>query len=814
MSKRRAAEPHPPHSTTPATPRILILGDWLVDEYWLLGEQRSANSRRRGERHTLALHDLSTSIRSLGCAGAVATLLARFGKQDDSAVSALDDPALPQHGPHSQATVVTSPAFELIGLGAWHDDDTDAIKQLIDPTNHFEQSHHRLSFPDPSRRKDGRPYEPLSNVTLHNLRNKNPEGHSPATTRIVRLYDRSGTELQLAQRIDWELEATTWVLPEETDAGFQALNETLSKAAVTHVIVADHGRGVVNHDTIEAVSKRFPDALWYVFSKSYQPSWLAALRKLLLKRDALCNMQLLFLNPTAAEEAIGHDPDWTSSTWITQQNVPTRDALKFMEDATKQYPSADIVVAPKGMSVIATLMDHGTAISHKPVADSHEPLRKALFNAKHVLPERGELLPASTVLFPLYCAHLIAFGRGQRQTWLENSLTFTAHWIQKEGRRFVSNGFLPKGDQICQASPSVVYYCDGFECRSLARTLLLKPIQDYEMDRWSDAFNVTKRGIISAGYTDGRKVFDLWRGTTDIDRYVACVRKKRKLIQKLVQITRDFVKRPDRRHTSVYIADTPGSGKSYLVERLARETHIRKLEFNITQLLDKSDLLHCFDTIVTTQAQSPGDALLVFFDEINALLDTRHVYDSFLAPLEQGIYVRSGNQFHIQPCLWVFAGTDSPALSTDAPNHDRSEKASDFLSRLSNKPFDLSGRDAAGKPGPEDLEMARLEKIYIAVANLKSAFPDATEVSEALFELFSRIPEATGPRQIRTYFREFRDVQRGRVTMKNLPTNWLEYVDWRGASPGRSDTEKLKAKLEEMDGRFVTLHVDAASSFD
>ena len=74
----------------------------------------------------------------------------------------------------------------------------------------------------------------------------------------------------------------------------------------------------------------------------------------------------------------------------------------------------------------------------------------------------------------------------------------------------------------------------------------------------------------------------------------------------------------------------------------------------------RNDLIECFDAIVTSQAQEPNQAVLVFVDEINAKLDGQHVYDTFLAPLEEGIYVRAGKTFHIGPCLWIFAGTEEP----------------------------------------------------------------------------------------------------------------------------------------------------------
>src|SRR5687768_3273937 len=78
---------------------------------------------------------------------------------------------------------------------------------------------------------------------------------------------------------------------------------------------------------------------------------------------------------------------------------------------------------------------------------------------------------------------------------------------------------------------------------------------------------------------------------------------------------------------------SPGSGKTYLVRCLAKTLKLRYLGFNITQMISKADLLDCFDTIVTNQAQNREVPLLVFIDEINAKLDNQHVYDTFLAPL-------------------------------------------------------------------------------------------------------------------------------------------------------------------------------------
>ena len=151
--------------------KILVVGDWLVDEYWLLGEQRSSFSRRRGQRHALALHVPQASVRTLGGAGMVAAVLAQMQIASGKG------------------------AFQVHGLGRWHPDDTDAIRHLVFAADHEEQTHFRLTFPN----KVGN----TKDVVLHNLPAL-PQGN--ATTRVIRLYHRTGSDLELLQRVDWELE--------------------------------------------------------------------------------------------------------------------------------------------------------------------------------------------------------------------------------------------------------------------------------------------------------------------------------------------------------------------------------------------------------------------------------------------------------------------------------------------------------------------------------------------------------------------------------------------------------------------------------
>ncbi len=188
-----------------------------------------------------------------------------------------------------------------------------------------------------------------------------------------------------------------------------------------------------------------------------------------------------------------------------------------------------------------------------------------------------------------------------------------------------------------------------------------------------------------------RGTLQLWRAMTEIDGYVCLETSKRKKLQKLVQHLNTFKYSNQKRVQSIMLYASPGSGKSYLVKCLANALGFNLLSFNITQLFSKSDLLDCFDSIATLQAQKPTDNFLVFVDEINAEIQNQNVYDTFLAPLEDGYYIRAEKTFHIMPCIWIFAGTDNPTnqiIENNSINSskdvraNRVQKFSDLQSRL------------------------------------------------------------------------------------------------------------------------------------
>lgn len=287
---------------------------------------------------------------------------------------------------------------------------------------------------------------------------------------------------------------------------------------------------------------------------------------------------------------------------------------------------------------------------------------------------------------------------------------------------------------------------------------------------WESAFSGC--GVIEN--QRGEKYLELRRAMTEVDGYVCCVNSKRTILQTLVRELAPRQPRERRQHRSYMFIASPGFGKTILVRNLAKALKLRFLPFNITQLLSRNDLLDCFETIVTIQAQNRDEVLLVFFDEVNAKLDGQHVYDAFLGPLEEGQYVRGGKTFYIDPCVWIFAGTERPAQPPNGNRGDRgwdrAEKGSDFISRLTREPFglkiDLDDR--------EEVDQAQLEKVYLGVSLIRSAFPDVRKVSDKVLKGFQILPVHLAAREIQRFVKSFRDIQYGVVLARNLPEDWPE----------------------------------------
>src|SRR6185437_6641635 len=248
---------------------------------------------------------------------------------------------------------------------------------------------------------------------------------------------------------------------------------------------------------------------------------------------------------------------------------------------------------------------------------------------------------------------------------------------------------------------------------------------------------------------------------TEVRNYISIASSKRKILRKILDELEAF--KTERARSCMMIA-APGSGKSLLARVLAEDYGLHFLEFNITQMISKSDLLDCFDVILTTQFENPAKRLLVFVDEIDAYLGGEPVYDAFLAPLESGVYRRAGKTFPIKPCFWLFAGTKDPTEQADE------RKARDFVSRLTLKPVAMK---------VDESDDWQLENVYIGVALLRLEFPDVREVSAEVLEAFYGLSMSLSIRELRQFIRDFVDIRSGEVRWNNVPQNWYQRLGIR-----------------------------------
>lgn len=635
------------------------------------------------------------------------------------------------------------------------------LQEMLDPRFNIGHTPHRLAYDESSKntsRQGG-------GVRLHSLTSSLDV--VAGTTRIIRIYRHQKDKIDLDQRIDWELplsEADSAKIEQEVLKTVKKL--TQNGTIIGHIFVKDLHRGVVSEKLISSLKETFKHASWYVSSKLWNPGWF----KELPERQ----VRLILIPQLAAAQAI-NEGSLSSSSWMTSGGVPSKDAIHEINAINERFSSAKIVVLPEGMRVLA-------------------------FDGKncHALPAPGAadelpFTPMASVFFPALGAYMIA-SKLPFSKALKDAVSFTATWEKEEAERTKIDDWVPSAKQELSLNerippPTNLPLWREFKWDTLSQ-------------EWQQAFS--KLGVVSALDSNGnaRKEFQLWRAMTDIRDYVTCMPEKRRHVITLIRAGRSL-KHPapgaDRKTKSFFIVDEPGSGKSFMVERLAATLDLPYLKFNIASLSGPEELPGCFRKISELQSKNPDAIPIVFFDEMNAM----QVYGAFLEPLEDGSYNDGGNTVHLKPCMWIFAGTKRPMDTPDG-------KGRDFESRLSHEVMYLNGLSDGSQAANKDL--AQLENVYIGVATIRSQFPDVTKISQKVLRAFSLINTSQqglhdslkGPRGIRRFVNSFEYVQYGKVVQTNLFKGWNEqmavnsdsFQSWEADPDNADQLVEIKSRAE------------------
>jgi len=700
------------------TIKVLVVGDWIVDEHWITGQHRTTTSSRTSDDYCRVLSSPDSNIQSLCGAGLVASILSSPQTSADHA------PPVP-------------PNFEVWGLGLWHPADRQVLEQMLNPAFTNGRTHHRLSTT---------PTNGEVNNKLFSLNDLAGTDFFVGTTRVIRIYERHHGRPRLKQRIDWDAP-----LPQDKlDILFKNAAKQLQvfPQDITHIVVKDLGKGVVRGDLIEALVKQFSKARWYVSSKNWRPSWLNVIP---VKNIAIC------LIPQVAAQLAINDSNTNVDCWLTPAGVPSKEALEFLRH---YFPASRVVVLPDNSRLLA--FDGQTS---------------GYVQTASLPSDETKLTQMASVFLPALIAHQLrnpatnAFGDS-----LGHALAYTENWRILDQARLRFEGWT-------QEKQPDLHYDYRLKIRDPQWLSFNwgQMVHDWESAS-KDCGVITKR----TGMDAPREELHLWRGMTELSGYISCIPEKRKHIQQILRDGRRFVGRAgnERKHQSYVIVDKPGSGKSYLIDRLAESLKMNVLKFNLTQLTGLQDLLACFDKIRSEQERHKTVPLLLFFDELNAKVGENYYLGGFLEPMDDGAYTQHGLAHRLLPAFWIFAGTEFPKTTS------ASLKVGDFESRLARKPMVLSGATGA------DDELHRVERVYMGVAAIRNVYQDVTQVSADVLWIFRNLEKQVGPRDITRIVRNCENVQYGRVGLEQMPADIGQYI--------QGDAAELD-KRRSQSQRYITI---------
>ncbi len=675
---------------------LIILGDWVVDEYWYLASHISERSSHTGFVHYRVSSNREDMVSELCGAGRVArTLFYQINSSGDSKPK----------------------GYRIHGLGNWSTDDTETIRHLVHARNRANRSvcnanlaRYRLRYKTCDERFP---------VTLRALYKKQP------TIRVVRLYHELGDGLTQINRVDWEPEARKRSLRKKWRSGLPAKNK------VKYIIVHDLGKGAVTPEVVRHLERRYKNAQWFVRSKVKKPKWLP-----IVKKKLLLNL-------------IG--PEVTSMLHPTESLLINGNPPSQIMDALRKMPGQNRFLLSDNREIAGLVQTKGK--------------EKKLVTGRTALdPSQINELGWPSSFFASLISHLIETLPDIPKDAVLGAL---------KGADAYSGVPLPQRIVQRMSPPSQKTVSVSFNGWT------------GKYKRWTDSSQ--RLGLIERKNKPDR--LDVWRSFWPLSNYVACIRKKQKILSEMGRALRDFKKAGDGASPlSIMLQADPGTGKTYLAKMLADAYGFRFVPFDVTQMLKREELLDLFGEITTRQAKD-GARLLVFVDEINALLEGIQVFSSFLTPLESGYYVRRGRTFKINPCVWIFAGTRMDDKERDKLR--KAEKLSDLESRMTlQRSIDYSSLEAASGFREEFYAQARLEQVYLGALMIRRQHPDVHTVTREVLKYFHGLNPAGKPaRRIRKLVAGLRNVQYGRVSRKNC-VSWNK-TGWPRKSKKNSGPIKL-----------------------
>ncbi len=778
---------------------VVILGDWYIDDHWLVSPQHSYHSSTTGDIHYLARHkDAMAKVTAL--CGAPAVLR-----------------AIMHYKPKSNESQLGT-CFEFQAFGVWNPWDDELIHRLLHGGEDLHLSPYTLTHgPEGESVQES---VQLEGSTIHNLaRSANEERWSEfSTNRIYRCFQSHGGD---TPRVIYRLD---WMLPLTDEQGEEKLKYSKSFADladkdVVAVILIDHGAGVVNPESIKALKEALgvdgdkqqggKEILWFIRTKIDNPSWLDCLNDQ--------RIEMLVLNEKLATHLKG------ARKWLYEGSIG-RAALEILGESSDVYTyehgkqkKAEPGIRAKSTAV---LLDDNTvfALVNENAADDEEATGDGDATGDEVddskirciwstdPPGKKHLVrPKRTTVFAaaLFAQRLYALSKKIPGTETEGlpplseeecqnavqwaykwSGTISDHW-KRTGEFLFASQFeaaLKSIDSSDEGIPKV--QCEGEDYKTLWKWW-------NRSSRDLGIVEVPKATKEPGAEPKTERTLQIWRAKGVLKDFVCVGGPKRDRVNDLVTAVSRYAAEKDPSHSfCCLIHSPPGWGKSFLAKQLADHLDFHFLEFSIAQMSDPRDLIDAFASIASSQSRT-RERTLVFIDEINAEIAGHSVTPLLLSPLWGGTFVKDRMTFRLTPGVWVFASTDTPEKFSEG------EKGSDFLSRLNGPIINVGSprrwmaaiEEARGflagaieRRGDviyggwayerfisEDADPAKTELVYLMVNLLDSLWTPIEKVKRSVLQLFHDLLPINGFRSLEIFASRFVDIQRGEVWPCNIP---------------------------------------------
>lgn len=698
--------------------KVLLVGDWVVDENWIVVEHDSDTSTHVGKVHYRSLVDrVSAQILNLCGAGHVARSL--YGLV----------------GNHSGQPRANGQSIQLYCLGLWHHEDTPLLESLFKNETIIGQTPltihglKRIGSEETSEQENIRCY----------LRTLAQENWSPkcGTTRVYRVYKiLADGDIVILHRVDWQTRHT----PNYHDLSVANLQESLWEDQISAIVVYDLHKGCIHKNLIDALLTKYPNAGWYVRTKKINVEWI--------KKIPEQNLRLRFIG---ADYIPGRS---NTKRWF-YGSKPSRGAL---EELQSWGLFRQINLPQTSRWVVALHSDNKILALHSRNSDRTVD---GYILAGSSTPQSVNVGRSSTVFASCVASLLQCYNENQPETMLRRAYIHATEWTKRYTDLIRSAQFQSDTDSsvggplVCNFSDTIRDYSQGADSIGLSVSQFnLKQ----EIDSWQASF--TQVGVVKeSAPTSGmqKKVFHLWRGHSSIPGYIAIRDNLREDLNGLYQAIQDFKSKRNTASLNCLILGEPGWGKTFLAGKLGEVFDFNPLFFNLAHLTSLEQVIDCFDSISSLQNQQKRRPVLAFFDEIDSKLDRQYTFSMFLSPMLDGTYRRGGRIFYLAPCVWLFAGARNPLFIEGA------DKTSDFMSRINGPTIRLDFGE-----GLRD-HKSMTEQVYLGVQLLQDNFNDVYRVSNNVLEFFHGLEMKHGVRSLEQVIRRFQNVQYGQVGKSNLP---------------------------------------------